>query len=49
VGVPVVLLVVVLLLLSLASLVTVVQRMIAVRRQTLARTPDQHTPGLSAP
>jgi CDP-diacylglycerol--glycerol-3-phosphate 3-phosphatidyltransferase len=49
VGVSVVLLVVVLALLSLASLVTVVQRMIAVRRQTLARTPDQHTPGLSAP
>jgi hypothetical protein len=35
--------------LSVASLITVVQRMVAVRRQVLARTPDQHTPGVSAP
>ncbi len=44
VGVSVVLLIVVLALLSVASLVTVVQRMLAVRRQVLARAPDQHTP-----
>ena len=48
-GVSVVLLVVVLGLLSVASLITVVQRMLAVRRQALARTPDQHTPGVSTP
>jgi CDP-diacylglycerol--glycerol-3-phosphate 3-phosphatidyltransferase len=53
VGVSVVLLVVVLGLLSVASLVTIVQRMVAVRRQALARsphgTPDQHSPGVSTP
>jgi len=48
-GVSVVLLIVVLGLLSVASLITVVQRMLAVRRQALARTPDQHTPGVSTP
>jgi len=48
-GVSVVLLVVVLALLSVASLITVVQRMVAVRRQVLAMSPDQHTPGVSTP
>ena len=52
-GVSVVLLVVVLGLLSVASVVTIVQRMVAVRRQALARTPhgtpDQHSPGVSTP
>ncbi|HEU4330918.1 MAG TPA: CDP-alcohol phosphatidyltransferase family protein [Lapillicoccus sp.] len=46
-GAPAWVLVVVLGLLSVASLVTVIQRMVAVRRQALARTPDQHTPGVS--
>ena len=46
-GAPAWVLVVVLGLLSVASLVTVIQRMVAVRRQSLARTPDQHTPGVS--
>lgn len=44
-GVPEVLLVVVLGLLAVASVVTVVQRMLEVRRQALAN----HTPGVSAP
>ena len=48
-GVPAWVLVAVLGLLSLASLVTVIQRMVAVRRQALTRTPDQHTPGISTP
>ena len=52
-GVSVVVLVVVLGLLSVASLVTIVQRMVAVRRQALGRaphgTPDQHSPGVSTP
>ena len=48
-GVPAWVLVAVLALLSVASLVTVVQRMVAVRRQAMTRTPDQHTPGVSTP
>jgi CDP-diacylglycerol---glycerol-3-phosphate 3-phosphatidyltransferase len=47
-GVSVVLLIVVLGLLAVASLVTVVQRMLAVRRQVPARG-GQHTPGVSTP
>jgi CDP-diacylglycerol---glycerol-3-phosphate 3-phosphatidyltransferase len=48
-GVPVGLLVVVLGLLAVASLVTVVQRMVAVHRQALPIARDTHTPGMSAP
>ena len=48
-GVPLVLLIVVLGLLAVASLVTVVQRMLAVRRQVPATRGNQHTPGVSTP
>ncbi|MDQ6897872.1 MAG: CDP-alcohol phosphatidyltransferase family protein [Actinomycetota bacterium] len=48
-GVPVVLLIVVLGLLAVASFITVIQRMLAVRRQVPTNRPKNHTPGVPTP